>query len=149
MERGVLAIFAESNIPSSESLSSFVNFYNIPFFTWSYPNKKNEELNDKKFEAESTSSHDALTTDYSQDYYLTSTKPKIDDQKASQQEEEDSNEVNFLLNMHPSYTSVLISLIKYNRWQTIYYLYNHDEGKLLKYLIINYSIVFFNNEIFS
>ena len=34
----------------------------------------------------------------------------------------------FVVNLHPAITPTLISLIKYNRWKTIYYLYNHEEG---------------------
>lgn len=128
MERGVLAIFAEASVQSSESLRSFVNYYNIPFFTWSYPDTKENDFFDKKSDSENDLNNaDVTTTDSVETLdYLTTARPNL---QKSKQIENKQDEKSFLLNMHPSLTSVLISLIKYNRWQNIYYVYNHDEGK--------------------
>ena len=42
--------------------------------------------------------------------------------------EVNSQSKNFQIHMHPDMVPMLISLIKYNRWQIIYYVYNHDEA---------------------
>lgn len=42
--------------------------------------------------------------------------------------EMNSQSKNFQVHMHPDMVPMLISLIKYNRWQIIYYVYNHDEA---------------------
>ena len=93
MEKGVLAIFSEISFNNYDSVNTFVNYYNIPFLTWSYPNRNEENL-DKKLSAEYN---------------------------------ETSNE-NFLLNMHPNLAPILISLVKYNRWEVLYYFYDSDEA---------------------
>jgi hypothetical protein len=41
------------------------------------------------------------------------------------------NKSNFQLTIHPDMVPVLVSLIKYSRWKSIYYIYNHDEGSIL------------------
>ena len=46
MERGVVALFGETTMLTSDSLKQFVNAYNIPFFTWSYPNLKTNDFVD-------------------------------------------------------------------------------------------------------
>ena len=54
MERGALAIFGEADLATSNSLRSFVNYYNVPFFTWSYPafNDFNVDYIEKKSDLE-------------------------------------------------------------------------------------------------
>ena len=42
MERGVVALFGETKMATSDLLKAFVNQYNIPFYTWSYP--RNDEM---------------------------------------------------------------------------------------------------------
>ncbi len=113
MERGVLALFGETSMAASDSLKSIVNQYNIPFYTWSYP--KNDEITNV-INAGSESSADSTETEQ-----IVST----------------SNESpNFLLNMHPSLSPMLIFLMKYHRWQTIYYIYDNDEGFYFNILIV-------------
>ena len=104
MERGVLALFGDASMAAADSLKSFVNQYNIPFFTWSYP--KNDEL----MNVISASSESESQTE-SEPQAIANDGPS-----------------SFLLNMHPSLSPMLIFLMKYHRWQTIYYIYDNDEG---------------------
>jgi hypothetical protein len=118
MERGALAIFGEADLSTSNSLRSFVNYYNVPFFTWSYPT-----LND--FNADHIEKKSELETEANENYENRFKKLEINKARKNS-----DDALNFLLNMHPSFTPVLVSLIKYNRWQTVYYVYDHDEGLL-------------------
>ena len=112
MERGVLALFGETSMLSLDSLKSFVNTYNIPFFTWTYPNLNYVDFFDTKIDSETT----VDSTD------------ELADSISSKPNEPPKEESNYLLNMHPSLTPLIISLLKYHRWETIYYIYDNDEG---------------------
>ncbi len=59
-------------------------------------------------------------------------KPTIVDDIITSEANNDASEVksNFQLTIHPDMVPVLVSLIKYSRWKSIYYIYNHDEGKI-------------------
>ena len=118
MERGALAIFGEADLATSNSLRSFVNYYNVPFFTWSYPafNDFNVDYIEKKSD---------LETVVNDNYESSNKAKKLETNKIIKNS---GDALNFLLNMHPSFTPALVSLIKYNRWQTVYYIYDHDEG---------------------
>jgi len=129
MERGVLAIFGGVSQASAKTIKSFVNYYNIPFITWNNPSYKASEHylddNDNEYEANNPTQDEEKDSDeYNEsEYYVveppeTTNKPVV---KAPEKE----NKINYLLNMHPELSSVLVSIIKYNRHKTVYYLYDH------------------------
>ena len=124
MERGVLAIFGGISEASSRSLQSFVNFYNIPFFAWNSPTYKTTETyldeNDNEYD---------LNGKFEQQMEELVASPKANQDSIENVEPKEEN--NYFINMHPEIAPVLISLIKYNRHKTIYYMYNHDFGKYI------------------
>ncbi len=139
MERGTLAIFGGISSASSKSIKSFVNFYNIPFITWNEPSYKLydnylEENDNNKYTDESSTTKSSVQSEYEQnlesiDNVLTKNKDTQINSKANN--DNDSNfkmNSNFLINMHPEISPVLISFVKYNRHRIIYYLYNHESG---------------------
>lgn len=122
MERGVLALFGETSMLTSDSIKTFVNSYNIPFFTWSYPNLKYSDFFDlNKIENDQS----VIGLDSSTDLQdASSAKPS----QSNKSNETAKDDYPYLLNMHPSFTPLLISLLKYHRWETVYYIYDNDEG---------------------
>lgn len=124
MERGVLAIFGGINQDSAKSIKSFVNYYNIPFITWNNPSYKTSDKylddNDNEFEMSEIKSL-SESEDYDDINYNIEREAKI--KQAKLQEKEGLR--NYLINMHPEMSSLLVSIIKYNRHKTIYYLYDH------------------------
>lgn len=120
MERGVVALFGETTMLASDSLKQFVNAYNIPFFTWSYPNLKTNDFVD--FKTEPDLNEQATVSDQINDESdTTPNKPVINSDAIS-------DEDNYLFNMHPSLTPLLISLMKYHKWSSVYYIYDSDEA---------------------
>jgi hypothetical protein len=141
MSRGVLALFGGLNLSSYNSIKSFVDFYNIPFFTWSYPLYENDvyylknvytkqyDFNNNEYDLDKNDKNEYdlpnlsdASRNQNDDLY---NNLNVENKKNSQFE---SKKLNYLVNMHPEITPVLISLVKYNRWKTVYYLYNSDEG---------------------
>lgn len=131
MEKGVLAIFAQTSSASSVSLKSFTNSYEMPFFSMSHPYHEVEKMPDLL----STDDDSSVST-------VTKSLPENNDSEDDQDDDSTSPEPtkapiddkqqelnNFQLNMYPDMVPLLVSLIKYNRWKTIYYVYNYDEGK--------------------
>ena len=125
MANGVVAIFADLNVATLNSIRSFVNNYNIPFFTWTYPsyNPKEIELFDMQYK-ESDSGYETL--DNLKNYSTNPTNTNIKIEKYSK--ESKYNKRNYILNTHPTISPLLIKLIKNYRWKTVYYFYNHEEG---------------------
>ena len=125
MERGVLAIFGGISDKSAKAVQSFVNFHQIPFITWNNPSYRNNNLKDNEMDSdyemdnfnEDDDNKDPIVFRKDQDF----TQNVVDNKQA-----DSLNETNYLINMHPDISSVLVSLIKYNRYKTIYYLYNHE-----------------------
>ena len=52
----------------------------------------------------------------------------VDTASKSEEESDAPAPPNFQITIHPDMVPVLVSLIKYSRWKTIYYIYNHDEA---------------------
>ena len=115
MERGVLALFGETSMFTTDSIKSFVNYYNIPFYTWSYPNLNTETTKDEYLT--DVNSDDQSFESESQ---TTNTKQINKNKRISQS--------SYLFNMHPTLTPLLVSLLKYYRWPNIYYIYDNDEA---------------------
>lgn len=117
MERGVLALFGETSMFTTDSIKSFVNHYNIPFYTWSYPN-----LN-----TETTTPNDEYLTDVNSDDQSFESESQTTNTKQINKNKRISQS-SYLFNMHPTLTPLLVSLLKYYRWPNIYYIYDNDEA---------------------
>jgi hypothetical protein len=59
----------------------------------------------------------------------------VEDADAGRNTEQSAAEVNpnFQITIHPDMVPVLVSLIKYSRWKSIYYIYNHEEGYIIRF----------------
>jgi len=127
MSRGVLALFGETNMFTAESIKSFVNHYNIPFFTWTYPNSdlilsKEEKEENLAIENENANNEDGEDEE---------NKKKLIETKMP--------EASYLFNMYPSLTGLLISLLKYYKWENIYYIYDNDEALIRAQAMLDYQ----------
>jgi len=127
MERGVLAIFGGVSQQSAKTIKSFVNHYNIPFITWNNPSYKTSENylddNDNEYEANNpTKDDDSDNQNEESEYYA---EPSETTTSSVLKTAESEKKVNYLLNIHPELSSVLVSIIKYNRHKTVYYFYDH------------------------
>lgn len=113
MSKGVLAIFGQTTLASSESIRSFSNLYKIPFISLSHPVYTKNDIENQKISADF---NDPVISDSS----------SISKENSTQNESKKSE--NFQINMHPDMVPLLVSLVKYNRWKSVYYIYNHAEG---------------------
>lgn len=124
MERGVLAIFGGISEKSVKAVQSFVNYHQIPFITWNNPSY--EDL-----ERENDYDVYSYNVEYNKDPIIfRNDEFDYQEQTGNAIKQQTFNNTNYLINMHPDISAVLVSLIKYNRHKTIYYLYNHEAGKL-------------------
>ena len=127
MSQGAVAIFGDLNVASLNSIRSFVNNHNIPFFSWSYPSYENEEIQftDLKSKEESSDIEGLNNVLENVAGGLETSNLEANNQKNIPLS---TDYRNYLINMHPTISPLLIKLIKNFRWKTVYYLYNHDEG---------------------
>jgi hypothetical protein len=152
MSRGVLSIFGATTTTSAATLKSLVNSHKMPFFTWSHPYKyKLNEIDERDVhDNEPDVDHDTLgssksssaaannhhhqyhhSSQNSNEIYFNELGGELKTLKDLRRYNEmRSQPKNFQIHMHPDMVPMLTSLIKYNRWQTIYYVYNHEEGTL-------------------
>lgn len=118
MERGVLAIFGGIPADSVEAIKSFVNFHNVPFIAWNSPpyqsNDDMDDIEDDEMDARVFDNDEIELTNKIVKNTIT----------AAPTTPEKITQPSFYLNMYPDITSVLISIIKYDRHKTVYYLYN-------------------------
>jgi len=123
MSRGVLAIFGETNMFTAESIKSFVNHYNIPFFTWTYPTS------------------DLIPNDSKEEAFLLDEENDYDDDEETQKikMKNKTPQTSYLFNMYPSLTGLLISLLKYHKWKNIYYIYDNDEALIRIQAMLDYQ----------
>lgn len=127
MSKGVLAIFGQTTLTASESIKSFTNTYKVPFISLAHPVSRIETKEKRPGHSEYINPHldhngfSTLGADQNQkeNQYSGQTKSKFNS---------DESLDNYQINMHPDMGPLLISLIKYNRWKFVYYIYNHDEG---------------------
>jgi hypothetical protein len=130
MSKGPLAIFGHWTTGSKNSIETYSNFYNVPFLSWSpsiYKHESNEENLEKEAFVEQANVDNPDGDFSNENNYMKSSQANlhhVQDHFVSDSVEKPSFQVNF----HPDLVPLLISLIKYNRWKTIYYIYNHEEG---------------------
>lgn len=114
MSKGVLVIFGQTSFSSGQTIKSYADRYNIPFININHPkhilDKENrEQENNIKF------------------------KPVEQDNLKFDKKIHDDIKQIYQFFMHPDLVPLLISLTKYHRWKSVYYLYNNQEGNLIYY----------------
>jgi len=136
MSRGVLAIFGYTSASAAEAIKSYADFYQVPYISLSSAVYKqslqNENSDDSDFDSLiADNSYDSSnSTSFSEDEqkFVESNENWDDEFSTTQNMNKIVQLKNFQINMHPDIVPLLVSLIKYNSWKTIFYLYNNDEG---------------------
>ena len=139
MSKGVLAIFGFTSSSVADTIKTYTSMHNIPFISLSHPVLKyrshatellqndDSDMNDGGGSGNSQpSSSSASSSSYGGGGGGNSESNEIGEMMVSNEPIQEN--VNFQLSMHPDMVPLLISLIKYNRWKRIFYVYNHDEG---------------------
>ncbi len=128
MEKGVLGIFGYTAASSAYTLKTFANLYRVPFISLSPPISKYHNKMERKFE----DSYEEIESSNEPQSEIESSKRDADSKLIEASElttnTESSNIEEYQLNMYPDMIPLLVSLIKYNRWKTMYYFYNYEEG---------------------
>lgn len=121
MSRGVLAIFSNINTASHETLKTFTGFYEMPFITMTHPVHKYDyrPLSQTSIDYSNFDDVNRPVPEVQSDEQVSSASVSSKKSNASE---------TFLLNMHPDMVPLLVSMIKYNRWKNVYYIYDHEEG---------------------
>ena len=129
MSRGVLVIIGFTSSQTANTIKTYTNFHHIPFISLSPPvidykppnvDEKPDDYHDFNIDLQD------IEAGSNQDEIITST-PVIKEEKTQQNDKD--NENNYQINAQPDMVPLLISLVKYNRWKRVYYVYNHPEGK--------------------
>jgi hypothetical protein len=134
MSKGPLAIFGHWTSASKNSIETYTNLYNVPFLSWSptiYKHETNEENLEKEafVQQASVENHDGeFSSEHNYMNSLQANLNQIHNTNGDHLANEIADTPSFQVNFHPDLVPLLISLIKYNRWKTIYYIYNHEEG---------------------
>jgi hypothetical protein len=139
MSRGVLAIFGYTSASAAEAIKSYADFYQVPYISLASAVYKtslvNEDSDDSDFNnIMSENSYDSSnnTAFIEDDQTVIESNENLEyEMTTTQSINKNVHLKNFQINMHPDIIPLLVSLIKYNRWKTIFYLYNNDEGLLL------------------
>jgi hypothetical protein len=127
MNKGVLATLGFSNGLSAYTLETYSNLYEVPIILLSPPNKKHNKYSPKQL------TYDTVENENLQ--FIPKKKFQRREEFDEEYEEEAVENVadkftnEFQINMYPDITPLLISLLKYNRWKTVYYIYNYPEGE--------------------
>ena len=134
-----MAIFGYTTALSVHTLKTYANLYKVPFISLSPPDgqyiKKTEKIEDTL--ADENDEEPQQTQSQIQ-------KRSVDSQLNYENNYENlelNSDINvdeepieeYQLNMFPDMIPLLVSLIKYNRWKTMYYVYNYDEGSIAIY----------------
>jgi len=135
MTRGPFVIFGTSEWSTLNTLRSFTSFYNIPYVTWSYLDRKPfytinqmKNLNMKKIDDQKSfaSSYEKIFL-RREDYDLVEQKSLIKIQ--NQSTNMNSNKLSsYQLFLKPDLVPVLIELIRFYDWKQFYYIYNYENG---------------------
>ena len=104
MKRGVVALLVHASSTAAYTVRTYANLYKLPFISLSHPIYKFENEN-----KQDDNEDDVLTDDESTE-------------KASNSDDQ------YVINMHPDMVPLLVALMKYNRWKSVYYVYNHEDG---------------------
>ena len=134
MKKGVLALFGFSTAPSTYTLRSYANLYQIPVFSLSHQPSKYDEIikNELVIETENELQNSPkIETSKKSTYRI---KKNADEYEYTDIAETPVEEIieEFQVNMFPDMIPLLVSLMKYNRWKMVYYIYNHEEGIQIK-----------------
>ena len=149
MENGVLAIFGFTGASSAHTLKTYANLYKFPFISISPPTHNHYEQAKKK-----NSNFDEYEADERQeDEGLRDTENAIGKEKSNDTSDKNMNVDNknsnniegsngvevedYQVNLFPDMIPLLVSLLKYNRWKSVYYFYNNHEGSLEIILMLN------------
>ena len=128
LEKGVLAIFGYTTALSAHALKTYVNLYKVPFISLSPPVSKYI----KKTEVKDAIVDDEIGFEFSNEVQMHSQIVKRSVHFESNSDIFDRSnrgtDEAYQLNMFPDMIPLLVSLIKYNRWKTMYYFYNYEEG---------------------
>jgi hypothetical protein len=133
MSRGVLVIIGFTSSQTANTINAYTNFHKIPFISLSPPvidyqppkiADNVDEIKDFNIDLQD------VELGLNQDELMTST-PIIKEELTQQSDKdtEKSLENSYHINAQPDMVPLLISLVKYNRWNRVYYVYNHPEGK--------------------
>ncbi len=133
MKRGVLGIFGETNMFTLDSVKSFVTYYNVPFYTWSYPNSDSLSINQES--TTTTTTPPPPITDDDENY----TGLSDDEIMKKKQNKKKSPDISYLFNMHPTLSELLVSLLKYHKWENIFYIYDNDEALIRIQSMLEYQ----------
>jgi hypothetical protein len=133
MKRGVLGIFGETNMFTLDSVKSFVTYYNVPFYTWSYPNSDSSSINQEL----STTTTTKITDDDDDENYTGLSDDEI--MKKKQNKKKKSPDISYLFNMYPTLSELLVSLLKYHKWENIFYIYDNDEALIRIQSMLEYQ----------
>ncbi len=152
MSRGVVVIIGFTSSQTSATLKTYTNFHKIPFINLKSPvinyeetsnDEKREEI-DEIFRFTQNSNTDLQDIEEGNSD-IQSTTPKALKQSKNEVKRNEADrqlEDNFQINAQPDMVPLLISLIKYSRWEKVHYLYNNPEGNFLKDTLIQYQFIF-------
>ena len=132
MKRGVLGIFGETNMFTLDSVKSFVTYYNVPFYTWSYPNSDSSSSINQELSTKTTT----ITDDDNDENYTGLSDDEIMKKK---QNKKKSPDISYLFNMYPTLSELLVSLLKYHKWENIFYIYDNDEALIRIQSMLEYQ----------
>jgi hypothetical protein len=149
MSRGVLAIFGPTKWSTLNLLTSFTNYYNIPYISWSFLGEKSneeiEELNDQ-----------FSTTAFMQSFSITNMIENSNNFKSKESNNEDDYDIDYeginnnklltqvndytkfskktkiisQLYLRPDIIPAIVELIKFYDWPTVYYIYNYEHAMI-------------------
>jgi alpha-glucosidase (family GH31 glycosyl hydrolase) len=148
MENGVLVIFGFTGVSSAHTLKTYANLYKFPFISISPPTNNHYEQTKKKnsnfneYEADERQEDEALrdteNATEKENNYDASNKNIVDNKNSNNIEGSNNVEVeDYQVNLFPDMIPLLVSLLKYNRWKSVYYFYNNHEGLLKIILMLN------------
>jgi hypothetical protein len=136
MNRGILGLFGHIDSDSDNALRAITNLYQMPFITWAPPIYKytKSEINHSKLnkkQQDQQNRDEEWFSDDVADYHS----PHVSPNKYSSQynydhigTETDNDNQYYQINMYPDLVPVIVSLIKYNRWDRVYFFYNHNDA---------------------
>ncbi len=158
MSRGVLAIFGSTNLASFEIVKSLTNKYNIPFISWSFFFQDNQNILRALQSRNDLTKHSLLKNEtvispvnnnIKQQKRDLNFKPTRTDYEYSYPYEYETknynNGIEYLKNMkkelatkteekqiylRPLISDILIEMVRYYRWESVYFVYNHEHGEL-------------------
>jgi hypothetical protein len=149
MSRGVLAIFGPTKWSTLNLLTSFTNYYNIPYISWSFLGEKSNE------EIEEELSPQLLTTAVMQTVSVNNQAENSNNFKSKESNNDDDYDIDYdgnsnkyltqvndytkfskktkvisQLYLRPDIIPTVVELIKFYDWSTVYYIYNYEHAMI-------------------